>query len=449
MNTENGAAGSAGAFTLTEDNLYTVVPPWISMIGGLTQFERWVLTVLASFREGFWGSRQFLALRLGCDPESQRAQVSRAVTKLKGMGILVTVSEGRRQTLKLDPESITRLVRDSEAVAVRSQIAPVTEDTAAAGFADCRNGKDHSTSSHRCGIVCGENGGKIVDNSLCDRKSRSESVTNRHTDVTDRHISVTNKQPYIEEDLSVRNKCLHTGERQVLTRAFGVAILTRYDANGSVISARPCTPEEVSSLERTANDCAFRADAHADAGEKHTDSYTSSLKPLKVHDCGSSESLQETGAAPSSPLRPRPSRASALKAREEGRARFASSWKPPVPTADDVTSCLTDVYRLPYSDARDVAALICAHYTAADAGGRSRNWMRGYSRVTVADLPKVCRAWAMKWRSEHGQGGASQTRRRGGVMSRPASEMRDESGWYYPVDNVSRYGHTGCAEAAA
>lgn len=450
MNTENGTAGSAGAFTLTADNLYTVVPPWISMIGGLTQFERWVLTVLASFRQGFWGSRQYLALRLGCDPDSQRAQVSRAVSKLKSMGIVRTVSEGRRQTLRLDSNRITELVTKAGVRALGAQDSPITE-----GDSGTVPNTDNSTTvSTGCGKISGKNGGKMVDNLRCDKSSHSESVTNRHTGVTIKHKSVTNSHAYIKEDISdnqVFTHCGSDGLRREVTFAFGVSFITVTDSDGHVLSARPCTPEEAQAAKRSANDRAFTADAeayaNADAGEKHTGIHSPDSS-LKGSDTEPPEPLQKPVPAPSSPLRPRPSRASA-SAREEGRARFASSWKTPVPTADDVTSCLTDVYRLPLSDARDVAALICAHYTAADARGRSRNWMRGYSRVTVQDLPSVCRTWAMKWRSEHGQGGVSQTRRRGGVMSRPASELRDENGWYYPVDNAARYGHAGYAEAAA
>lgn len=437
MNTENGAAGSAGAFTLTGDNLYTVVPPWISMIGGLTQFERWVLTVLASFRDGFWGSRQYLALRLGCDPESQRAQVSRAVSKLKSMGIVRTVSEGRRQTLRLDSNRITELVTKAGVRALGAQDSPITE-----GDSGTVPNTDNSTTvSTGCGKISGKNGGKMVDNLRCDKSSHSESVTNRHTGVTIKHKSVTNSHAYIKEDISdnqVFTHCGSDGLRREVTFAFGVSFITVTDSDGRVLSARPCTPEEAQTAKRSANDRAFHADAKADADKNiNTHQNDFPLKALEPSEAvpPSAPSASES-APPSSPLRPLPSSASA-SARKEGGARLSrrAGFLPPVPTHDDVTRCLTDVYRLPYSEAFKVADEIVAHYTSVNARGQSRNWRRGYGRVTVEELPSVCRAWAFKWKESHGK-----AKYRGGITSRPASQLRDADGWYYPASGAREPG---------
>lgn len=433
MNTENGTAGSAGAFTLTADNLYTVVPPWISMIGGLTQFERWVLTVLASFRDGFWGSRQYLALRLGCDPESQRAQVSRAVSKLKSMGIVRTVSEGRRQTLRLDSNRITELVTKAGVRALGAQDSPITEGDSE----NIPNADDHTTNGYDCGKISGKNGGKMVDNLQRDKSSHPESVTNRHTGVTIKHRSVTNSHAYIKEDISdnqVFTHCGSDGLRREVTFAFGVSFITVTDSDGRVLSARPCTPEEAQAAKRSANDRAFHADAKADA-DKNINTHQNDF-PLKALEPSEAvpppaPSASES-APPSSPLRPLPSSASA-SARKEGGARLSrrAGFLPPVPTHDDVTRCLTDVYRLPYSEAFKVADEIVAHYTSVNARGQSRNWRRGYGRVTVEKLPSVCKAWAFKWRESHGK-----AKYRGGITSRPASQLRDADGWYYPASGA-------------
>lgn len=106
-----------------------------------------------------------------------------------------------------------------------------------------------------------------------------------------------------------------------------------------------------------------------------------------------------------------------------------------MPTHDDVTRCLTDVYRLPYSEAFKVADEIVAHYTSVNARGQSRNWRRGYGRVTVEELPSVCRAWAFKWKESHGK-----AKYRGGITSRPASQLRDADGWYYPASGAREPG---------